>query len=317
MSNNPIWTESNVNKLKEIYSISTKLVLVDIFNCPWCRIFAKAKKLKLTNEGETTSSAKACLLPLLEDNYLAFYWIGFILADGHLNNLNRLTVTLSYKDAEHLLKFKSFLNEEIHQSVFINNGNRKYIRASITDKYCGPIIRDKFDISNIKTYQPPNLSIYEKFDDNLFLSLLVGITDGDGNVRERKSTTPILTIKLHSSWLDFLKMCARRLGKILNITVPEPHINARGYAVLQSANSKILFLLKQFYLDNNLPVLNRKWNFEIRETRYDISKQKRLKILELWNKGYRTAKLISDELNLPYNGIYGLLQKVIKENNLT
>jgi len=51
----------------------------------------------------------ADLSPLLNETLEAYYWMGFIMADGHLSKQNRLTVTLAIKDSDHLLKLKEFV----------------------------------------------------------------------------------------------------------------------------------------------------------------------------------------------------------------
>lgn len=48
---------------------------------------------------------KKCeLYNLLNDTCLAYYWIGFILADGSISKSGELKIALSIKDKDHLKK---------------------------------------------------------------------------------------------------------------------------------------------------------------------------------------------------------------------
>ena len=49
-------------------------------------------------------AAKNNIKILLEENLESYYWIGFILADGHIDGNKRLQITLKSIDYEHLKK---------------------------------------------------------------------------------------------------------------------------------------------------------------------------------------------------------------------
>lgn len=61
---------------------------------------------------------KCNLEKLLLDVPETYYWIGFILADGHISKNNRLVVTLSVKDKNHLIKLQKYLEIENMQYIF-------------------------------------------------------------------------------------------------------------------------------------------------------------------------------------------------------
>lgn len=137
---------------------------------------------------------------LLSETSEAYYWIGFLLADGHANkDRGILILQLSRKDRDHLEKFSKFIKswniEDIVQNGFESSRLISCNKISIKD------IMNKFDWDHNKTYNPPtNLKIK---DDNLFMSLLIGYIDGDGSIHKRsEGTGDYLRFKVHSSWKD-------------------------------------------------------------------------------------------------------------------
>lgn len=60
------------------------------------------------------------------DNEQALYWLGFLYADGNINN-NNIRIGLSIKDKSHLVKFQSFLENET-----VSITSYKGISSSIT-----------------------------------------------------------------------------------------------------------------------------------------------------------------------------------------
>ncbi|MCK5016494.1 MAG: hypothetical protein KAS32_05410 [Candidatus Peribacteraceae bacterium] len=110
------------------------------------------------------------------------YWAGFLAADGYVcTRLNRLGVTLAYKDISHLEKFK----EDINYEGFIKEGwafsfgkQHKYCTLVFTSKY---ILKDLNTIYNIVDrksliLKPPVIKGKE------FLSYIIGYLDGDGSM---------------------------------------------------------------------------------------------------------------------------------------
>ena len=64
------------------------------------------------------------------------------------------------------------------------------------------IISYKFNISNNKTKNPPDISKYEITEDQL-ISLIIGFIDGDGSIYV-PSYTEKLRIECHKNWYDNL-----------------------------------------------------------------------------------------------------------------
>lgn len=248
---------------------------------------------------------------LLEDTAESFYWIGFILADGHIGPKMRLNIGLSIKDIEHLKKLAKFINVP-EDTIRI----KEYTKSCHFSKMATEILTnvvEKFKIESNKTENPPDFSSYN-FNDDLIFSLIIGFIDGDGCINhalsKRKKRNEVryrdsakLGIKNHSSWYyNHLYM-----SKIIGGQVK---INTQGYSKLSITEHEILKNIKQRAISLQLPLLERKWN-EIDltiKTRVEKAKEnkKRVKILIEQNKSYDE---IAKELNMSKNTIYGYIRK--------
>ena len=92
---------------------------------------------------------------LLEETNLSYYWIGFILADGHISKNNRLKVGLAIKDIKHLKQLAEYLNID---KIKIN----KHKKSCNFNKQSNIVkeVKNKFNIDNNKTIKPPDLNNY-------------------------------------------------------------------------------------------------------------------------------------------------------------
>lgn len=227
--------------------------------CPQCDL-----ELKYTTKSNYNAAVKAkslcktCTIPkfenkgdlsvLLEENCLSYYWIGFLLADGHFSTENLIKCTLSSVDKNHIFELQKFL--KIKNVQLEKNG--KYIGIKTMDTQLVPKIKKKFNISNTKTFNPPNLDFIKNKD--LFLSLVAGFIDGDGCIAVKNNSFS-LTVKCHSSWLENLD----KFAKFINATT-NAKINNAGYAYFTICNIQSLQSLKKDVLRLKLPILERKWN---------------------------------------------------------
>lgn len=212
---------------------------------------------------------------LLEESPEAYYWAGFLMADGSFNHQhNSLELSLSKTDRGHLEKFGKFIDRPV-LSYKHRNKNRfgskgLFYRVAGTDNTHIPVLLKKFDYKQKKTYNPPTKININ--DDNLFLCFLIGFIDGDGSINikrykgreERKDC--YIRIENHSSWLKILSSFRKRLYNISDIQ--EKHfskigskgfLTSRGYAQINIGNSKAIWTLKNKIKEFNLPVLERKW----------------------------------------------------------
>ena len=241
---------------------------------------------------------------LLEESHQAYYWMGFLLADGSINfRKNKasgekqfwgLKLGVSVLDQDHLLQLYYFL--EATQKIRVSKTTgRDRCEFTIFNTPVINEIKKKFDIKQNKTHFPPDEKKYEHFSEGLLTSLIVGLIDGDGCIKTQTGRTDCsLIIKLHSNWLHFLIFIQKFLSKQSGTSVPIPIINNAGYARLTITNLVTLRYLKKCIKDNGLcsVVLSRKWD-KIDENR--ISKREHGSLV---SKLYFSGKGVNEIIKL-------------------
>lgn len=247
---------------------------------------------------------------LLEESAESYYWIGYLLADGHFCKNYRVNFTQNNEDKISVEKFKKYI--EVKTPISYKNCNN-IDSASISIMNVDVIkkLMEKFDIKSDKTYNPPDKSIFEKMDIDMLSYLFIGFVDGDGhiaNLHKRKDFN--LRIKIHSSWFDILDIFAKRIFGLENYT----KINNQGYADLAIGDTRLLKQFKKKYVENlNFEPLKRKW--DIIDLNF-IGRNERLKIdfdniCYLYERGY-LVKQICKELNLKSGQVYNSIRKIKK-----
>ncbi len=243
---------------------------------------------------------------LLDETPESYYWIGFLMADGHIAPRKRLTLALATKDRGHLEKFAKFID----YNQVVQRKTAYWLEVMDKDKLTKVV--EKFDFKERKTYNPPNITIE---DNNLFLAFLIGYVDGDGYIGKQTGRQDCsLRIKCHASWKDTLSVWFDRLYVLAGIETlnkastnkTKIKINKQGYTSVMTGNQKILAFLKKATIDLNLPVLKRKWDQVSLEysDRYSNSKILKTSILELEASGL-SRKEIAVKLDIcqPYISI--------------
>lgn len=231
-------------------------------NCPQCNrelcyineVSFKKQVLKqgLCRSCSTTKYANKQndLSVLLNESLVTYYWLGFILADGSFKNKKRIIITISNNDLEHLKKLQNYL------SIKNIKLGEKYSNINAMDSIIVHKLCDKFDIKSNKTENPPNIDVFKNLEYDKLMSLIIGFIDGDGNIiKQYKRKDWLIRIKLHHSWLMFLKLISvfvleKDLSKITN----------QGYSQLVMSNTNKTKILKEFGILNKLPFLERKWD---------------------------------------------------------
>lgn len=187
--------------------------------------------------------AKNKLSKLLEESPEKWYWLGFMMGDGYFSPKGRIKVTLSPKDRHHLQKLVDFCG---HGSIY-EEGEEGYVRWAVMDVNTVGILKDEYKISNRKTYEPCDLS---KLTPHQLKCFSIGFIDADGSIQLQKGrVTTRISIKGHSSWVSNFKTMFGR-----------GYLNNEGYATSCIGNFEIQKMLKRFSIDNNLPILSRKWD---------------------------------------------------------
>jgi hypothetical protein len=162
------------------------------------------------------------------------------------------------------------------------------------DNHTIEILRKKFNISHNKTENPPSLKFYRVMKDDLFLSFLIGLIDGDGRIAHQTNRTDcFIGLKMHKTWLGFLNLIRRRLENILNIKIRPARINAQGYAFIVFSNLKICRFLKQSVIKLKLSPMKRKWDLidEHRVSGYEVAYKNAVIVSNLLNKGFNLTKI--------------------------
>jgi hypothetical protein len=303
------WTEQEDNFLKQNYQLTKKEILKLFPNRSKQAINIRACTLglrKAHNEYVTSN-----LDVLLYESNEAYYWLGFILADGHIENRKRLCISLSIKDLCHLEKFKKFVNSKTDIKI-IKNG--QICSIGLQDSLFVPAFCSKFDIKGNKTYNPPKIDLLNMKND-LFLSFLAGFIDGDGNIsRQYKRPDSKITIKLHNSWDCFLSNITKKLNIIYKTSITGSKINSCGYTRINIANNTVVKQIKRHVIKYGLPVLKRKWS--IIDLKYVSRSENNVKLInnikKCINNGVTDMTEISNVLNKKYQTIYCCVRK----NNL-
>lgn len=283
------WTDEEIEWLIENYPTADYKEMKDKFKTKTYTIKRKVKQLGLVRQ-------KPKVNWLMYDNPESLYWTGFIMADGHISENNRLQICISNKDMEWFSRFSDLTEKPI-------NTWRGNCISTIVNHEVFPKFKVKYDIHHKKTYNPPSLNIFEKMSDLNFISYLVGFVDGDGHIKKvHKRKDCSLHIKLHESWLEHLIFFKKRLENIFKRPCNNtPKINNSGYAHICFSDRVILRKLKGYTEDLNLPVMKRKWGLlnkeSLAKSRCEKSLEDKEKFEILYKKGFSNTE-ICKELNL-------------------
>ena len=267
MAKNPSWSEQDEQLLIDNYPLKTKDELCALFPTrSWSGIKQWAYgRLGLTKL-ITSRTKNGNVSKLLEETPEAYYWMGFLLADGSFDKAGRVNLTLSEKDSEQVYKFAKFLETD---KVDIKTRKTNYsdscimYKVSCLSTYYGPQIRTKFDLRLNKTENPPDLSIVLRDKPpELIMSLIIGFIDGDGYIAiKNKGLGNSIKLQLHHSWLINLQWIEQYLYTLYSEVSPNTSkIDARGYAKCEISRRSLIHALDKFRLLYDLPVIARTWS---------------------------------------------------------
>ena len=251
------WTIEEVSDLKKFYPDKDKEWLQEYFGRKWKSITDKASKEKIRK-----SKGNEGLEILLDNSIQSMYWIGFLLADGHVAE-DRLSVELSTKDKTQLEKFARYIKtSNWYERERLLNGKTYYQNSvAVHNNAVIPKIRKIFDINNNKTKNPPSIKDY-KLSDTQLISLFIGFIDGDGSIYV-PSYTEKLRIECDKQWYENLLFFENLIYKKFEHTKNVEQltkISSRNSAVLEVSSASLLRKLKKFIIDNKIVVMDRKWD---------------------------------------------------------
>ena len=245
---------------------------------------------------------------VLEDTPEAYYWIGYLLADGHFYT-QRLKFTQNGVDKISVENFKKYIEAtcDVKYDNKIDQASFSIMSIDVVPK-----IMKKFDIKSDKTYNPPSREIFENMDIDLLAYLFIGFVDGDGHIANLHNRPDYnLRIKVHSSWYGVLNVFIERLFGLSGYV----KINKQGYADVAIGDSQILKKFKKKYFENiSFEPLHRKW--DVIDLNY-VGKYEQAKIIlekvkELYEQNY-SVKDICKTLNLTEGLVYKDIKKIKNE----
>lgn len=297
-----IWTNEEINIIKDNYTTKSKSYILSIIpGRTWSSIQNKAYLLNIKR-----SICYGDLSVLLKDENTTYYWIGFLMADGHFSKKGSLQVNLAQKDLNHLVnlaKFLKYKNKITKPSLYIN-------QKSVIDK-----LKEKFDIKHNKTYFPCNVKNINKED--LLFSLIIGFIDGDGSITTSRKKTTALSIKCHSSWGENLQFFVDFICKNENKKY-KAYIDKQGLTFVKIADLVILKNIKKRAIYLNLPFLKRKWekiDLE-KKNKQEISEEIKKQCFYFFEKGFKSS-YISKKINRSYSVVnknFNIWKHVIRNN---
>jgi hypothetical protein len=256
------WTPEKIQLLRDEYPSGDKDELCLKLGIKRKTLNDAAKRFKvrclLRPNGRKVRGYKA--KELLNDSLESYYWHGFIMADGHIGERNTICVTLSNKDVDQLKNLKSFLKveQQIFQREYTTSysNNTKSANLTISDIDTCEQLRIMYNVGSCKTKNPPSLECLS--NDGKFLSFFIGFFDGDGCFDIRKTKVVAMKIECHVNWYPTLETIQKKLQNVgIQSTLK---ITSRGYSCLRIYKQETFKKLKTFIIQNNIPVMNRKWN---------------------------------------------------------
>lgn len=249
------WTKEKQDILKEMYPYEKQNKIEEAFpNYKWGSIQNVAAILGLKRLICTIRNGDINIL--FNKSFDSFYWLGFILADGCINEDGTLKVDLAIKDAEHVIKLATYLNTKYYFYPKYRGGKdgaTGICRVKIKDIILGVKLRDYLGIEGIKTYTPFSLDfIKNKYQ---MMAFLAGFIDGDGTIYQNGSAS----IVGHFNYFKFFENLGSNLINykiITNFTVKI----SKNTSVIHFHRKNDIQSLKEQLVKMKLPLLSRKWN---------------------------------------------------------
>lgn len=192
------WTDEELKFLKEnFYDKPQDFLVQNLRQRKWSAVLKKANNLEIKRITQAMKR-KSDVSILLHDNPISYYWLGFLMADGSFTD-RRIQLGVAGKDLDHLKKFLRFVNST---NKIYKLKNEDHYRVKLTSVKEVISLKQKFGISNRKTYVPCNLQKIK--DSELLFSLIVGFIDGDGSVTQNKQfpNSYSLDIVSHPNWIN-------------------------------------------------------------------------------------------------------------------
>ena len=200
---------------------------------------------------------------LIDGSLVSMYWLGFIAADGYIAKNGHLMISQHEKDKEQIYKLSSYLDTNVY---IITKSNKNYsgensiaYRVNICDNKIGVKIRNgMFQVPEhiSKTYSGISLDFIKT--KKQLAAFFCGFCCGDASFYQSS-----IRIEVHKNWYKVLEKLVNRLypnQNCFNLKYTDGRNRTSDKYAFLSIYAKESRELKQFAIDNNLPINKRKWN---------------------------------------------------------
>ena len=192
------------------------------------------------------------------------YWLGFLYADGYVNETRGLELCLAAKDKNHLEKFKNFIESD--QNIKFKKSSNSY-RLSIDS------IELVQDLIRLGCFQNKSLildfPVNKQVPENLIHHFMRGYFDGDGCISINTKKKYYLFSVLGTD--NFLDKYDSYILNILNKNKPNKRqANGRASSIQYGGRLQILKIYNFLYQDATI-YLERKYN------KFAVLRQNRMK----------------------------------------
>lgn len=197
---------------------------------------------------------------LFDRSLISYYWLGFIYADGCICG-NRLYITLSAKDRQHLEKLGTYINASLTDNIRNSGYCRNTKIVSLTKRF-DQSGKDCFEIFGIVPRKTYNF-VKPTLEGNMFMYWLIGLIDGDGTVdyqtnhyKDKTYSYPRIHIEMSPKIIDYVSHQLTIRGLQHGITDNK----RKGTKILNIYNRYTVSTLYRYSTYLGKTVLKRKWS---------------------------------------------------------
>lgn len=190
---------------------------------------------------------------LFNDDFISYYFLGLIIADGSFYK-NRFEITLKEEDSYILEELSTLTKGSPIVSKFVKG--KEYKKLTFNNKDSVYKVMDYFGFNYNKTYNPINFIDLPITEYNFLFSTFIGILDGDGSfyINKKSNKNPYIALTFHKNWENFYT----KMFEKLNIFYSVKYCNN----CIVFSISRTIELIKIRDLKNALGIkgIKRKWN---------------------------------------------------------
>lgn len=249
------WTQEEESTLKQNYPWYDKEVMNLLPRRSWDAIKLKAAKLGLQYDHPCTAKTTG---RLLEETPEAYYWNGFLLADGTFQEQGTIGLFLGLEDVKQVRRFGSFIGKDK-----INNRSEIGRGIIVQSRKVSKPLMEKFNYKRNKTKDPPINWGYKSVPTDLLVAHLIGFIDGDGSIirqHKRRLERYRIHLRIDACWVEWLKGYIEEVRKRTQFSFGTPYLGYDQRTECCIGSHKTVVFLRNFAKQHRLPVLERKWS---------------------------------------------------------